>query len=53
MNLLSSTFASTVDETLSKNDDVEKEVMKDGETEKNEKEPAKSTNEVKPIVCFV
>ncbi|XP_056892928.1 chromodomain-helicase-DNA-binding protein 4-like isoform X2 [Takifugu flavidus] len=35
-----------VDETLSKNDDAMKEVMKDGENEKTEEEQVKSTNEV-------
>lgn len=49
MNSLNSnhlTFTSTVDETLSKNDDAMKEVMKDGENEKTEEEQVKSTNEV-------
>lgn len=40
-------FASTVEEPLSKNDDGSKEVMKDGENEKDEKEPTKSSNEVR------
>lgn len=54
LNSNQSTFTSTVDETLSKNDDAMKEVMKDGENEKTEEEQAKSTNEVgKKTLCLI
>lgn len=40
-----------MEESLSKNDDAEKEAMKDGETEKTEKEPGKNSNEVEKKLC--
>lgn len=51
LNSNKSKCASTVDETLSKNEDDEKEGMKDGENEKTEKNPAKFTNEVGEKMC--
>lgn len=37
---------SAVDDSSSKNEEAEKEVKKEGEAEKNGKEPAKASNEV-------
>lgn len=39
-------FVFAVDDSSSKTDEAEKEVKKEGEAEKNGKEPAKANNEV-------